>query len=73
MSFPEREWMSCSTGSAYRKDFRALLGLLRGGQIHPVVAERLPLPEARRAHKLLEHSAETGKLVLVPAGAQGAG
>jgi len=50
----------------YQEDFRALLELLRAGKIHPVVAERLPLTEARRAHELLETSAETGKLVLVP-------
>lgn len=50
----------------FREDFRALLALLRRGQVHPVVAERLPLSEARRAHELLERSAETGKLVLVP-------
>jgi NADPH:quinone reductase-like Zn-dependent oxidoreductase len=55
----------------YREDFHALLDLLRRGQIHPVVAERLPLSEARRAHELLERSAERGKLVLVPEGAQG--
>ena len=36
------------------------------GKIHPVVAERLPLSEARRAHELLESSAAKGKLVLVP-------
>ena len=36
------------------------------GKIHPVVAERLPLTEARRAHELLESSAAKGKLVLVP-------
>ena len=35
-------------------------------QIHPVVAERLPLTDARRAHELLEESAAMGKLVLVP-------
>jgi NADPH:quinone reductase-like Zn-dependent oxidoreductase len=50
----------------YRKDFQTLLGLLRRGEIHPVVAERLPLTDARRAHELLEESAATGKLVLVP-------
>jgi NADPH:quinone reductase-like Zn-dependent oxidoreductase len=50
----------------YREDFRALLDLLREGKIHPVVAERLPLSDARRAHELLERSAATGKLVLVP-------
>jgi NADPH2:quinone reductase len=50
----------------FREDFRALLELLRRGEIHPVVAERLPLSDARRAHELLESSAATGKLVLVP-------
>ena len=50
----------------YREDFRALLELLRETKIHPVVAERLPLSEARRAHELLESSAAKGKLVLVP-------
>jgi NADPH:quinone reductase len=50
----------------FRDDFGALLELLRQRQIHPVVAERLPLNEARRAHELLESSAAKGKLVLVP-------
>jgi len=50
----------------FREDFGALLELLRADKIHPVVAERLPLTEARRAHELLECSAATGKLVLVP-------
>jgi NADPH:quinone reductase-like Zn-dependent oxidoreductase len=39
---------------------------LREGRIHPVVAERLPLSEARRAHEMLESTAAKGKLVLVP-------
>jgi NADPH2:quinone reductase len=50
----------------FRRDFLALLELLRRGEIHPVVAERLPLSDARRAHELLESSAAKGKLVLVP-------
>ena len=50
----------------FREDFAALLDLLRAGKIHPVVAERLPLSEARHAHELLETSASKGKLVLVP-------
>ena len=50
----------------FREDFRALLELLREDKIHPVVAERLPLSDARRAHELLESAADKGKLVLVP-------
>ena len=51
---------------SFRVDFLALLELLRAGKIHPVVAERLPLTDARRAHELLEQSASAGKLVLIP-------
>jgi len=50
----------------FREDFRALLDLLREGKIHPAVAERLPLADARHAHELLESSASKGKIVLVP-------
>ncbi|MBX7432412.1 medium chain dehydrogenase/reductase family protein [Mycobacterium sp. Y57] len=49
----------------FEEDFRALLELLRRAAIHPVVAERLPLAEARKAHELLDSMAATGKLVLV--------
>jgi NADPH2:quinone reductase len=54
----------------FREDFLALLELLRRGEIYPVVSKRLPLTEVRRAHELLESSAATGKLVLVPEGAE---
>jgi NADPH2:quinone reductase len=50
----------------FREDFRALLELLRADKIHPVIAECLPLSDARRAHELLQQSASVGKLVLVP-------
>jgi NADPH2:quinone reductase len=50
----------------FREDFLTLLELLRRGDIHPIVLERLPLTEVRRAHELLDSSASTGKLVLVP-------
>jgi NADPH2:quinone reductase len=50
----------------FREDFGVLLELLREGRIHPVVAERLPLSDARHAHELLETTAAKGKLVLVP-------
>jgi len=50
----------------FREDFQALLELLRDEKIHPVIAERLRLADARRAHELLESSAARGKLVLMP-------
>jgi NADPH:quinone reductase len=50
----------------FREDLTALVELLRADKIHPVVAERLPLSDARRAHELLGESAAKGKLVLVP-------
>jgi NADPH2:quinone reductase len=48
----------------FQEDFLVLLELLRADKIHPVVAERLPLSEARSAHEMLERSAAKGKLVL---------
>ena len=50
----------------FREDLTELVELLRADKIHPIVAERLPLSEARRAHELLRQSAAKGKLVLVP-------
>lgn len=50
-----------------------LLDLLREGGFHPVVAERLPLTDARHAHELLEGPAATGRLVLIPWRAGSAG
>ncbi|MFZ5826099.1 MAG: medium chain dehydrogenase/reductase family protein [Bacillota bacterium] len=52
----------------FRADLAVLLQLLAERQIAPVVAERLPLREAARAHALLERSAVSGKLVLLPNG-----
>jgi len=32
----------------------------------PIVAERIPLAQAARAHELLEQAAVVGKIVLIP-------
>ena len=50
----------------FSEDFRALLAFLRGHEIHPAVAERMPFTEARHAHELLDSTAASGKLVLIP-------
>jgi NADPH:quinone reductase-like Zn-dependent oxidoreductase len=50
----------------YREDLARLLALLAEKKIAPLIAERVPLAEAARAHQLLDDAAVTGKLVLVP-------
>jgi NADPH:quinone reductase-like Zn-dependent oxidoreductase len=52
----------------YRRTLAELLNLLAAGKLHPVVAARLPLPEAARAHELLESGAYAGKVVLTAGG-----
>jgi NADPH:quinone reductase-like Zn-dependent oxidoreductase len=42
-----------------------LLDLLAAGKLQPVVAERIPLREAGRAHALLERGGHAGRVVLV--------
>ncbi|MCJ7661976.1 MAG: medium chain dehydrogenase/reductase family protein [Anaerolineales bacterium] len=49
----------------YRKTLMELLDLLAAGKINPIVAERIPLHEAARAHELLERGGYAGKVVLV--------
>src|SRR4029453_2613720 len=50
----------------FQEDFSELLELLRADKIHPVVAERLPLSEARSAHASPARSARKENVVLVP-------
>jgi NADPH2:quinone reductase len=52
----------------FRQDLIALFDLLGDEKIHPIIAHRLPLVEARHAHELLERGGVTGKIVLVLAG-----
>jgi NADPH2:quinone reductase len=49
----------------YHETLTELLGLLATGEIKPVVAERIPLVEAARAHALLERGGYAGKVVLI--------
>ena len=49
----------------YRETLTELLSLLAAGKISPVVAERIPLAEAARAHEILERGGYAGKVVLV--------
>ncbi len=49
----------------YRETQTELLDSLAASKIKPVVAERIPLAEAARAHELLERGGYAGKVVLV--------
>jgi len=53
-----KEWL--------REDLGKLMQMLTDKKIHPLVAERLPLRDAARAHQLLESAAVIGKIVLLP-------
>lgn len=59
------QWLMRLRPAYFRADLAALLELLRERKIRPVVAQRFPLAEARRAHELLGEGGVTGKLVLV--------
>ncbi len=49
----------------YRETLTELLDLVASGSIKPVIAERIPLVEATRAHELLERGGYAGKVVLI--------
>ncbi|MBP1774049.1 MAG: Alcohol dehydrogenase GroES domain protein [candidate division NC10 bacterium] len=49
----------------FRQDLIALFDLLQRQMIKPLIAQRLPLAEARQAHELLGKGGVTGKIVLV--------
>jgi len=53
----------------FRQDLIALLDLLHQQKIQPLVAQRFPLAEARRAQELLAKGGVIGKIVLVGKGA----
>jgi len=48
----------------FRQDLTTLLNLLQQKKIEPVIAQRFPLTEARRAHEALAKGGLTGKIVL---------
>ena len=48
----------------FREDLESLFALLRKGRIDPVIAETMPLSEARTAHERIEAAAVEGKIVL---------
>lgn len=62
------QWLKRMRPEWFRQDLAALFELLRQRTIAPLIAERFPLAEARRAHELLGRGGVTGKFVLLPSG-----
>jgi NADPH2:quinone reductase len=59
------QWLKRLRPALFRQDVIALFDLLRQQKIKPLIAQRLPLAEARHAHELLGTGGVTGKIVLV--------
>jgi NADPH2:quinone reductase len=59
------QWLKRRNPALFRHDLITLFDLLRQQKIKPLVAERLPLREARHAHELLGMGGVIGKIVLV--------
>ena len=51
----------------FRQDLSTLFGMLERGEIHPLIAARLPLLEARQGIAMLEAGGIEGKIVLAAA------
>ena len=59
--------LSRDPGTAWsRTTLAELLDLLAAGKLKPLVADRIPLAEASRAHELLGRGGHAGKIVLIP-------
>ena len=62
------QWLMRLKPAWFRHDLLTLFDLLQQKQIKPVIAQRLPLCQARQAHELLGSGGVIGKIVLVPNG-----
>jgi NADPH2:quinone reductase len=60
------QWLMRLRPALFRQDLLTLLDLLRDGRIKPLIATRLPLEQARRAHEMLGEGGVLGKIVLLP-------
>ena len=59
------QWLKRLRPALFRQDLIALFDLLQQKKIKPLIAQRFPLAEARRAHELLGKEGVTGKIVLL--------
>jgi NADPH:quinone reductase-like Zn-dependent oxidoreductase len=62
------QWLMRFKPVWFRHDLLMLLDLLKQGKIKPLIAQRLTLQQARRAHEMLGEGGVLGKIVLLPNG-----
>ena len=62
------QWLMRMKPAWFREDLFTLFDLLHQKKIKPLIAQRLPLCQARQAHELLGNGGVIGKIVLVPNG-----
>ena len=62
------QWLMRLKPVWFRQDLLTLFDLLQQKKIKPLIAQRLPLRQARQAHELLGNGGVIGKIVLVPNG-----
>jgi NADPH:quinone reductase-like Zn-dependent oxidoreductase len=62
------QWLMRLKPAWFRQDLLTLFDLLQQKKIKPLIAQRLPLSEARHAHELLGSGGVIGKIVLTPNG-----
>ena len=62
------QWLMRLRPEWFRCDLLTLFDLLQQKKIKPLIAERLPLSQARHAHELLGGGGVIGKIVLIPNG-----
>ena len=59
------QWLKRLRPALFQQDLIALFDLLQQRKIEPLIAQRFPLADARRAHEVLGKGGVTGKIVLV--------
>ena len=62
------QWLMRLKPAWFRQDLLTLFDLLQQKKIKPLIAQRLPLTQARHAHELLGKGGVIGKIVLTPNG-----
>ena len=54
------------SASCTHADLADIFGLVRAGELAPVIDRTLPLEQAAEAHRILGERAAVGRIVLVP-------